>query len=142
MPLPDPKPCPVIGYTYLWQDQARTGREEGAKDRPCAIVLAVQRQPVGCIVHVAPITHTRPALPGDGVELPAGTKARLGLDDQPSWIVTTELNRFTWPGPDLRPISRNKPNTFVFGEIPLGILQKVIAQIRMRGRIAAVGRGG
>ena len=140
MPLPDPKPGLVIGYSYLWQDQARTGREEGAKDRPCVIVLAAQRQLGGLVVHVTPITHTRPALQADGVELPPGTKARLGLDDQTSWIVTTELNCFTWPGPDLRPISRDKPDTFVFGEIPLGILQQVITQIRIRGRIVAVGR--
>jgi hypothetical protein len=26
----------------------------------------------------------------------------MGLDDDPSWIVTTEINRFFWPGHDLR----------------------------------------
>lgn len=42
MPLPEPKPGRVIGYAYLWRDQAAKGREEGIKDRPCVIVLAVQ----------------------------------------------------------------------------------------------------
>ena len=27
---------------------------------------------------------------------------RLGLDRQQSWIVITEINRFIWPGPDIR----------------------------------------
>ena len=30
-------------------------------------------------------------------------KKHLGLDRERSWIVVTELNRFIWPGPDVRP---------------------------------------
>jgi len=37
------------------------------------------------------------------VEISHETKRRLGLDDDRSWIVLTEANRFAWPGPDLRP---------------------------------------
>lgn len=51
---------------------------------------------------VAPITHSPPDRPGDAIEIPARVKRQLGLDSERSWIVTTELNRFLWPGPDLR----------------------------------------
>ena len=51
---------------------------------------------------VAPVTHTRPERSGDGIEIPANVRKRLGLDREESWIVATELNRFIWPGPDIR----------------------------------------
>lgn len=140
MALPDPTAGLVIGYAYLWEREARAGREEGVKDRPCVVVLAVTHRDGQRVVHVAPITHRRPVAPGDGVSLPPATKSRLGLDDQPSWIVTTELNRFIWPGPDLRPVSRSRPDTFAFGSIPLGLLRQVIDQIREHRRVRSVPR--
>jgi hypothetical protein len=39
---PTPTPGLVIRYSYLWRNEAAAGREEGVKDRPCAIVLAVE----------------------------------------------------------------------------------------------------
>lgn len=51
---------------------------------------------------VAPITHAEPARPDAAIELPRNVKKRLGLDHARSWIVLTELNRFFWPGPDIR----------------------------------------
>lgn len=41
MTLPVPEPGLVIRYAYLWDREAREGRDEGSKDRPCAIVLVV-----------------------------------------------------------------------------------------------------
>ncbi len=55
------------------------------------------------------------------MELPLGAKKRLGLDDAPSWIVTSELNRFVWPGYDLRPTTRDKPDVFAWGFLPVEI---------------------
>lgn len=140
MALPEPTPGLVIGYAYLWEREAGAGRDEGAKDRPCVIILAVEDRDGDRIVHVAPITHAQPRVAEEAVALPQATKARLGLDGQPSWIITSELNRFTWPGPDLRPISRNKPDTFAFGSIPLGLFKQIIGQIRERGRVRTVPR--
>jgi hypothetical protein len=51
---------------------------------------------------VAPVTHSPPERPGDGVEMPASVRRHLGLDKERSWIILTELNRFIWPGPDVR----------------------------------------
>ena len=42
MSLPEPEPGLVIRYSYLWRREQRKGREEGAKDRSCAIVLTAE----------------------------------------------------------------------------------------------------
>jgi hypothetical protein len=120
MALPDPEPGLVISYSYLWHDQHQAGAEEGRKARPCAIVVATADEDGDTKVYVAPITHSQPDDP-HAVELPAAVKRRLGLDGAPSWIVTSELNRFIWPGYDLRPITRNKPDVFAWGFLPVGI---------------------
>ena len=138
MPLPDPVPGLVISYAYLWRDQQDEGRDEGVKDRPCVVVLAVRqeegrRQGGERIVTVAPITHTPPRNVQDATELPAATKRRLGLDDDRSWIVATELNRFLWPGLDLRPIP-GKPGAFAYGSLPRQLM------LQLRERIAALHR--
>ncbi len=38
MSLPEPTPGLVIGYAYLWREQAQRGLEAGSKDRSCVIV--------------------------------------------------------------------------------------------------------
>ncbi len=137
MPLPDPTPGLVIGYAYLWHEQARRGLEEGGKDRPCVIVLSAIQDETGTIVTVAPVTHRPPADPETAVELPAETKRRLGLDDERSWAVVSEVNRFHWPGPDLRPVPGSKPPRFSYGLLPA----KLFLRIRERLIDVASGRG-
>ncbi len=137
MPLPEPTPGLVIGYAYLWHEEARRGREEGGKDRPCVIVLnAFQGEP-GSVVTVAPVTHRPPADPKTAVELPAETKRRLGLDDARSWVVVGEVNRFHWPGPDLRPVPGSDPPSFSYGLLPA----KLFLRIRERLIDVASSRG-
>lgn len=97
MSLPEPEAGLVIRYAYLWLDDHRKGREEGSKDRPCAIVLAV-REDEGQRVWVVPVTHSPPNDAGAALEIPAVVKKRLGLDSERSWIVLSETNEFIWPG--------------------------------------------
>jgi hypothetical protein len=105
------------------------------KDRPCVIILTVQQADDASRVRVAPITHTPPKRSTDTVELPAATKRRLGLDDAPSWISTRETNVFTWPGPDIRPISRQN-RTIAYGVLAGKTFRKVrdaiLANMRSR----------
>jgi hypothetical protein len=54
----------------------------------------------------------------DAVEIPADTKARLGLDHERSWIVVNELNLFRWLGPDLRFITERNPSSIIYGRLP------------------------
>ncbi len=42
MALPQPRPGLVVSYSYLWRRERDEGRVEGAKDRPCAIILVAQ----------------------------------------------------------------------------------------------------
>ena len=137
MRLPEPAPGLVISYAYLWHDEARRGLEEGSKDRPCVIVLSAVQDELGTVVTVAPITHGPPREPEAAVELPAATKRRLGLDGERSWVVVSEVNRFRWPGPDLRPIAWADPPRVVYGLLParlfLRIREKLIDTASRRG---------
>ena len=74
---------------------------------------------------VVPITHSKPAPERNAVELPLKVRRHLGLDDEPSWVITDEVNRFIWPGYDLRPISRDRPEQFHYGFLPVEILNEV-----------------
>lgn len=128
--IPEPKAGLVIRYGYLWRAERMRGQEEGVKDRPCAVVLTVSKEGEKTRVGVAPITHT-PQPPGaNAVPLPPETAKRLGLDAIPQWIVTTELNTFTWPGPDIRPIQGKDPATIAYGHLPSGLTAIVQTSIK------------
>lgn len=119
----EPKVGWVFRYSYLWHWQFLEGREEGDKDRPALVLAIVAHLDDGtAAVRVLPITHTPPSNMEDAIEIPPATKRRLGLDDQPSWIVLTESNRFAWPGPDVRPIDSE---TGYFGPLPPALFAEV-----------------
>ena len=84
------------------------------------------------LVRVLPITHTRPLELDDAIEIPGPVKQRLRLDDERSWIVLTESNRFVWPGPDLRPVDSDSG---YFGAIPASLFAEV------KRRFVALARG-
>lgn len=128
MSWPAPQPGLVIRYSYLWEREARQGRDEGVKDRPCAVVLVLLREGGAPIVRVLPVTHSPPANPLEALEIPAATKRRLGLDAERSWVVLTEANDFVWPGPDLRPAASGDPSSVVYGMLP----PKFIVELRTR----------
>lgn len=57
------------------------------------------------------------------LEVPRKLRRWIGLDDDPQWIYTDEVNVFVWPGPDLRPaqwISQRDlvEDTCVLGALP------------------------
>ncbi len=125
MSWPSPQPGLVIRYSYLWDCEAQTGREEGVKDRPCAVVLTRQDGDGNTRVYVLPITHTAPARLNEAIEIPAPVKSRLGLDGERSWVVLNEANLFTWPGPDLRFLPGKGPESAVYGFLPPGFFRAV-----------------
>ena len=100
-----PEPADVISYSYLWAREAAAGEESGRKDRPAVVVVARIERAAATLILVAPITHAVPENKADAIEIPANVKKQLGLDRDRSWIVVNELNRFIWPGPDIRPVS-------------------------------------
>ena len=83
-----PFPGLIVRYAFLWSNEARQGRIEAHKDRPCVVVVAVQRKDGARYrVRVVPITHA-PQAPDRAVALPPKVKRHLGLDADSSWIVT------------------------------------------------------
>jgi hypothetical protein len=72
-----------------------------------------------------PITHTPTSDPALSVEIPIATKKRLGLDDDRSWIVVDEANRFIWPGPDLRPTRAGSAASVAYGLLPETLFKEV-----------------
>jgi hypothetical protein len=116
--LPAPEPGLVIRYAYLWCAEHLEGREEGVKDRPCAVVLATRNAAGETIVTVLPVTHSEPANAALALEIPLATKRRLGLDSRRSWVVFGEANRFVWPGPDLRFLPGGDLSTVAYGMLP------------------------
>jgi hypothetical protein len=142
--LPVPKPGLVIRYSFLWSHEKAEGAAEGAKDRPCAIVVAARTLEDGEIdTIVAPITHTPPDDPAASIEIPVATCKRLGLDSGRHWLRLDELNRFAWPGFDLRPMP-GKPDRFDYGMLPRALFEQLRSGILRlqkdrRGRVISRG---
>jgi hypothetical protein len=125
MPIPTPEPGLVISYAYLWRYEHDVGQEEGRKDRPSVIVLAIEREADGTtIVTVLPITHSPPADPAGAVEIPAAVKRHLRFDDDRSWIIVSEGNEFDWPGYDLRKIGTG--DRYDYGFLPPRFFDQVL----------------
>jgi hypothetical protein len=69
--------------------------------------------------------------PEFAIEIPPATKRRLGLDAEGSWLITTELNRFIWPGPDIRALPSGE---YSHGYLPGRLLQAALDQVRAHSR--------
>jgi hypothetical protein len=144
--LPEPEVGLVISYSYLWKEEEERGLIEGRKDRPCAIVLAVDHPDPDAGGHkqvaVAPITHSPPQDPNAAVEIPLRVKQYLGLDSERSWVILDEVNIFTWPGFDLRPIRRGE-GRIDYGLLPPKLFDQLIqkfSQLREEGKVVASAR--
>lgn len=122
-----PQPGQVIRYAYLWWSEARIGREHGAKDRPCGVILTRTTKAGTTVASVLPITHTPPLKDEEGIEIPQATKRRLGLDAERFWIITTELNQFAWPGPDITPTPSGE---YSYGYLPEKLMRLVLDQVK------------
>jgi hypothetical protein len=141
--LPTPEPGMVISYSYLWAREHGLGREEGVKNRPCAIVAARQVIEGREIITVVPITHTPPDDPAEAVEIPATLKNHLGLDRSRSWVIVTETNDFLWPGPDLRAIPGRTPERIDYGMLPARFFTHIrdkILQAHLQRKLTIVPR--
>jgi hypothetical protein len=144
--LPIPKPGLVIRYSFLWSHEKAGGAAEGAKDRPCAIVVAARTLETGEIdTIVAPITHAPPDDPAASIEIPPATCKSLGLDSGRHWLRLDELNRFAWPGFDLRPLPE-QPDRFDYGLLPRALFERLRTGIlklqqERRGRVIPRGEG-
>jgi hypothetical protein len=121
----------VIKYSYLWWNEHRKGKSEGMKDRPCSVLLNRKDERGQTILFVLPITHTPPIDPEFGVEIPLATKKRLGLDGERSWVITTEYNKFTWPGYDVRKLDNG---LYSYGSLPEKLIREIMKSVQAHAR--------
>lgn len=127
----------MLCYSYLWHREAIKGQTEGLKDRPVVVVVALRTTNERTELLVAPITHSHPEQDDDAVEVPQRVKRHLGLDQQRSWIMTTELNRFIWPGPDIRPVQAD--GSPLYGAIPAQLYEMLKTRILAKSRSSHFG---
>jgi hypothetical protein len=126
MRFPPPERGSIIRYAYLWAAEHRRGHEEGRKDRPALVLaLSIVNHDGQAEILVLPITHKPPATPSGAVAIPPEMKRSMQLDEDTSWIVTTEANAFVWPGPDTRPVAGSRRPSVIYGKIPAALLQRV-----------------
>ncbi len=135
MALPEPECGLIISYSYLWRHEYKSGKVEGAKNRPSAIILVVKGEDDSQKVTVAPITHTPPYNSDVALEIPPKVKQHLGLDGERSWIILDDFNEFIWPGYDLRPIVGGS-REYAYGFLPPALFKQIVSKIielRQRG---------
>jgi mRNA-degrading endonuclease toxin of MazEF toxin-antitoxin module len=138
---PDPQIGDIVRYDYLWRDEQKDGRQEGRKDRPCAVIVARRRTDTGAFeILLAPITHTPPRTPSMAIAIPVQAKGLTGLDDNRSWLLTSEVNQVAWSDAGIVPAAKGK---WLYGSLPRGLAMKAVFDIkerRERGDLAVVDR--
>lgn len=97
-------------------------------------MVVISRRTVGdqTELMVVPVTTQPPRNAADAFEIPARVKKHLGLDAERCWIMVTELNRFVWPGPDVRPVARSGGLTPLLGFLPEQVFRPVLDAVIAR----------
>lgn len=138
----DPRPGLVLRYDFLWKEDRDAGREDGTKDRPCAVVLvSVALADDSRKVLLCPITHS-PVSPGEtGLPIPPAVARHLGLDDRPSWIKTHQVNVITWQNGRIPAgIVPARPGVWAFGQLPDSLGRAMFAQVLENSRKRSLGQ--
>jgi hypothetical protein len=82
------------------------------------------------------MTHEPPPDPASAIVLPSGVKRLLGLDPARQWLRFEELNRFTWPGFDMRPVP-GRAGQWDYGMLPRSLFERLRQGILRRQREGA-----
>jgi len=139
--LPQPDPGLVIRYDYLWVEEAAAGRDQG-KDRPACLVAASDFAVQPRFVVILPITHSEPAAPAIGIEIPPNVRQSMSLDDSRCWVIVSEHNVDEWPNAGLQSLP-GRLGTFAYGFIPPRLFTRIkvaFLDLARQGRSAGVRR--
>ena len=140
MAFPAPQPGLVIGYDFLFREQADAGQDNASKPHPAAIIL-VLRQGEQQRVNVLAISHMVPR-PGEAafrLKLTRPECREMGLDGADHWINLRDINAFDWPGYDL---VRSAPGGgFVYGRMSKGTFARVVEEVKAAAGRRVMGRG-
>jgi hypothetical protein len=110
--------------------------KKAARTVPCAIIMSVVSEEGARRVGVCPITHSTPLSLEDRVAVPLAAARRLGLDDEPCWIMVSEINTFQWPGHDIRPDRDDKVS---LGFLPPKLFEIIKARLVERAERHSLG---
>jgi hypothetical protein len=126
----------VVRYDYLWKQEFLSQKIEGAKNRPCAVVVPMKVSAEGTLrVILAAITHSPPHNSQDAIEIPAFAERAIGLDDLPSWIVVNEVNIVDWADAGFVPATVDSWN---YGFLPKHVMNKMIQEISSRAKAGSL----
>jgi hypothetical protein len=129
MALPKPRPGLVIGYDFLFREQADVQIENANKPHPAAVILVV-RQGAQERVRVVATSHVPPS-PAEAafrLKLTSAECREMGLDTRDQWINLRDINAFDWPGYDL---VRSAPgNSYVYGAMSKGTFARVVSALQ------------
>lgn len=85
----------VILYPYRWLREKEQDRSpDGAKDRPCCVVLAIVDARGQDVMFLAAISSKPPVADQVALEVPETERRRAGLGRYPrAWVYVDELNQ-------------------------------------------------
>ena len=139
MAFPTPRPGLVVGYDFLFREQAAAGMENASKPHPAAIILVVAQGEQTRVSLVA-ISHSSPS-PDDApyrIKLTPTECRDMGLDARDQWVNLRDINAFDWPGYDL---VRSAPGGgFVYGAMSKGTFVRLVAALKACAGRQVMGR--
>ena len=131
MPLPKaPIPGMVVRYSFLWSSEAAVGETEGRKDCPCVVVTAVRGTADGRFRVRCCRSRMSPPRRRAASRSLRGSSGILGSTTTPRGSYSTKSTNSSWPGVDLRPVSRVKPGVWTFGVLPTELFGEITAKLR------------
>jgi hypothetical protein len=132
--LPEPEPGLIFRYDYLWDREARAGRNT-SKERPACLAITTDTSEEPRIVIILPITHSKPSGGAVGVEIPENIRRVLHLDDERCWIIVSEANVDEWPNAGIATVPGRAPS-LSYGYLPpdfyAAVKKKMLAHLDLR----------
>lgn len=130
MSLPKPRPGLVIGYDFLFREQAAAGMENANKPHPSAIVIVTEKG-VQTRVSLVAISHSPPS-PSEAqfrLKLTPSECREMGLDKGDHWVNLRDINSFDWPGYDLMKTAPG--GSYVYGCMSKGTFIRLVSAIKV-----------
>lgn len=124
----------MVGYDFLFREQADAGIENADKPHPAAIILVV-KEDVQTRVSLLAISHSPPR-PGDEayrVKLTGAECRQMGLDSGDHWVNLRDIDAFDWPGYDL--VKSAPGGVYVYGTMSKTTFVRIVDALK-----ACVGR--
>ncbi len=129
MALPTPRPGLVVGYDFLYREQADAGTENAGKPHPAAIILVV-KEDVQTRVSLLAISHSPPRSGEEPyrLKLTAAECRQMGVDSGDHWVNLQDINAFDWPGYDL--VRSARGGSYVYGTMSKATFKRIVTALK------------